>query len=154
MNETDVRIVQLEPLRVAAAHGFGAAPEMIAWEKIMAFVDANGLRERPGTRYFGFNNPNPSPGSPHYGYEQWVTAPEGVTGSGEVEIKAFGGGLYAVLRCTGIAQIGETWQQLVAWAEKSAHRRAHHQWLEEALTPPPVAEEAFVLDLYLPVASP
>ena len=61
-----------------------------------------------------------------------------VTGSGpevqadaEVQIKQFGGGLYAVTRCQGVETITDTWKQLVAWLAASPYRQAHHQWLEE-----------------------
>ena len=148
MSKNDVRIVKLEPLRVAAVHGFGPEPEGIAWDKMMAFVAANNLT---GVRYFGFNNPNPAPGSPNYGYEQWVTVGPEVEASGDVAIKAFGGGLYAVMRCQGVQNIQGAWQELVGWAESSPYRRSNHQWLEEVLTPPPTPFEEFVLDLYLPI---
>ena len=35
MSELDVRIVKLEPMRVASAHGFGTNPEEQAWDKIL-----------------------------------------------------------------------------------------------------------------------
>jgi DNA gyrase inhibitor GyrI len=152
MSENNVRIVSLEPIHVAAAHGFGPEPENIAWEKIRAFVEEKGLRNVEGTRYFGFNNPNPSPGSPNYGYEQWVTIAADVEANDDVEIKDFAGGLYAVLRCKGIENIGNAWQQLVAWLEQSHYRRGSHQWLEEGLTPPPTPFDEIVLDLYMPIA--
>jgi hypothetical protein len=74
MDKLDVRIVHLETMRVASAVGFGANPEEQAWNKILAFAKAKGLPEKPEeTRFFGFNNPDPSPGNPNYGYEQWMT---------------------------------------------------------------------------------
>jgi DNA gyrase inhibitor GyrI len=152
MSENKVRIITLEPMRVASAHGFGTEPEGIAWDKILAFVAEKGLKEVQGTRYFGFNNPNPAPGSPNYGYEQWVTVAPDVEATTDVEIKAFTGGLYAVLRCKGVEQIGQAWQQLTGWAENSNYQRSHHQWLEEVLTPPPTPENEFVFDLYMPIA--
>ncbi|NNK92581.1 MAG: MerR family transcriptional regulator, partial [Acidimicrobiia bacterium] len=72
MTEGDVRIVELEAMRVAAALGFGPEPESEAWGKLMTWARATNHLD--GTqRYFGFNNPNPMPGSPNYGYEQWMT---------------------------------------------------------------------------------
>lgn len=116
----DVRIVQLEPLRVASALGFGPSPEAIAWEKILGWARQNGLLpegdatqpETSGVRFFGFNNPSPSPGSPNYGYEQWMTVGPDVVGSGEIPIKEFPGGLYAVTRCE-LRNIEATWKALV-----------------------------------------
>jgi DNA gyrase inhibitor GyrI len=71
---------------------------------------------------------------------------------GEVQIKEFPGGLYAVARCEGVSNIGTVWQQLVTWCEDSHYRKAHHQWLEELLTPPDVPYDEYVFDLYLPIS--
>ena len=154
MKVTDVRIVRLEPLRVASALGFGAEPESLAWQKILAWAERNGVLKDTEARRFGFNNPSPSAGSPNYGYEQWVTVGPDAQGDGEVEIKTFGGGLYAVARCN-LGHIGEVWRDLVAWRERSRYRPAHHQWLEDRQ---PAADhgrgrrERRELDLYLPIA--
>ncbi len=152
MEKIDVRIVKLEQMHVASTHGFGTEPESIAWEKILAFVAEKKLANVAGTRYFGFNNPNPSAGSPNYGYEQWVTIAPDIEATADIEIKDFAGGLYAVTRCKGVENIGKTWQQLVGWAENSKYRRSHHQWLEEAVGPIPPQEDTIVLDLYMPIA--
>ncbi len=154
MTEMDVRIVRLEPQRVAMSYGFGKGPENIAWEKMVAFVKAKGLhKDGQAHRYLGFNNPSPTPGSPNYGYEQWITIGPEVEPEGEIKIKQFGGGLYAVTHCK-LSHITEVWMQLVAWREKSRYRPAHHQWLEEAITDPinqPIDGDA-EFDLYLPVS--
>lgn len=149
MDTLEVHIVELEPLRVAAAYGFGAEPESVAWEKLMAFVDAKGLTGGDN-RYFGFNHPDPSPGSPNYGYEQWITVDEGVEAEGDITIKAFMGGLYAVARWEGTPN-PSVWQQLVHWTENSAYRLARHQWLEELISSPDLLPDSAVFDLYLPV---
>ena len=72
MSELEVRIVQLEPMRVASAYGFGESPEDVAWTKLKTWMKET-LINPEEHRFFGFNNPNPSPGSPKYGYEQWIT---------------------------------------------------------------------------------
>jgi AraC family transcriptional regulator len=154
MSDINVRIVRLEPQHVAMAYGFGASPESIAWEKLLAFVKTSGLdKDNQAHRYFGFNNPSPAPGSPNYGYEQWMTVGPEAKGEGEIKIKDFGGGLYAVTRCQ-LTHITEVWKQLVGWREKSRYRPAHHQWLEEAITNPLEREidGDAELDLYLPIA--
>jgi len=154
MSTIDVRIVRLEPQRVAVSYGFGSAPESIAWKKMIAFVKARGLdKDGKHHRYLGFNNPDPSPASPNYGYEQWITVDPDMQPEGEIKIKEFGGGLYAVTRCQ-LKNIFQTWQQLAAWREKSQYEYGPHQWLEEALQPPldgQISEE-MELDLYLPIA--
>lgn len=159
MSELDVRIVKLEPLRVASAHAYSGSPEQDAMEKLMAWAKPKGLLDDPEKhRVFGFNNPDPSPGSPNYGYEFWITVDStvdpGVEPEGEIKIKEFPGGLYAVTRCEVKAtweDIPGTWKRLVAWRENSKYLGANHQWLEEHLGPLESSEE-FVLDLYLPIA--
>lgn len=157
MTTPDVRIVTLPPMRVAMTYGFGPGPEMIAWEKMNEFLRLSGLMtDGQPHRFLGFNNPSPAPGSPNYGYEQWVTVSPDTTPQGEAKIKAFDGGLYAVMRCR-LDVIGDVWQQLVAWRESSPYRQGSHQWLEEALNPPihndgEIDPSEMELDLYLPIA--
>ncbi len=155
MSELEVRIVRLEPMRVAAVRGFGASPEHLAWEKMAAWARPKGLlKDVERHRIFGFNNPDPSPGSPNYGYEFWIMVGDEVQPEGEVEIKHFDGGLYAVTRSQGVENITPTWKRLVAWLEDSPHKRACHQWLEEHLGPvdTPIEESELILDLYAPIA--
>ena len=156
MTDLDVRIVRLEPMRVASALGFGESPEELARAKLLAWYKASGLAlDGKPHRFFGFNNPNPSAGSPKYGYEVWVTVDEGVQPEGEITLKDFAGGLYAVTRCEVKGDPGEiipaTWQRLVRWHENSRYGMGRHQWLEEHIGPQEGPSGEFVLDLYLPV---
>lgn len=155
MGELVVRIVKLEPIRVASVYGFGDSPERLAWEKLVAWAGPKGLLggdESPGI--FGFNNPNPSPGSPNYGYEFWIEVDSDMEPEGDVRIQDFRGGLYAVTRCKGVETITATWKQLVAWLVDSKYKHAGHQWLEKHIGPAdvPVSEAELVLDLYAPIA--
>lgn len=155
MNENDIHIVQLEPLRVARFHGFGEGPEDIAWKKLEDWAKPHGLLDfSEAHRIFGFNNPNPAPGSPNYGYEFWITVTEEETAGEDVEIVNFPGGLYAVAQCivrNPWEDIPGTWQRLVAWRESSPYKAAEHQWLEKHLHVGVPGHE-FDLDLYLPIA--
>jgi AraC family transcriptional regulator len=151
MNEFDVRIVKLEPMRVASALGFGATPESDAWNMLRDWAEPLGLLDAPGSRSFGFNNPDPSPGNPNYGYELWLTVTPDVVPAGDIKIKDVLGGLYAVSRFQDLANIGRMWQRLVAWREESNYKAAHHQWLEELLTPAERPPEEYVFDIYLPI---
>ena len=151
MNENEVRIVELDPLRVAATLGFGAEPEAEAWDKLMTWARATNSLD--GTqRFFGFNNPNPMPGSPNYGYEQWMTIGPDVEPIGDVEIKHFEGGLFAVLRCNSLATITEDWGRLAAWLEASPYRADHRPCLEELLNSPVLPYTEWVFDLYVAIA--
>ena len=151
MSEFEVRTVTLEAMRVASAYGFGEQPELQAWNTLLTWAKDQGINLEE-QRFFGFNNPNPSPGSPNYGYEQWISVgPEAKSTEG-IEIKEFPGGLYAVARCEGLQNIGDIWKQLVVWREDSKFQEAHHQWLEECFTPEVERLEDYVFDLYAPIA--
>ena len=45
MSELEVRIVNLEPLRVASASGFGEQPELEAWDKILSWANSQGVTD-------------------------------------------------------------------------------------------------------------
>lgn len=152
MSEQQVRIVDLEPMRCAGASGFGPEPEGLAWETLLKWAGPIGLLNQPH-RFFGYNNPDPSPGSPNYGYDQWITIEASVQVEAPIKIKELSGGRYAVTRCTGVQNIYATWQQLVVWREASRYRMGQHQWLEELLTPPDGPWEQAQFDLYLPIAA-
>ena len=158
MKEIEVRMVRLEPMRVAIAHAFSATPENDARDKLIAWAKPKGFLDNQAEyRIFGFNNPSPSPGSPNYGYEFWIKVGKEVKPEGDIKIKEFAGGLYAVTRCEvrndpeAYSVIPETWKQLEIWREKSGRKAANHQWLEEYIGLFE-ASEAFTLDLYRPVA--
>jgi DNA gyrase inhibitor GyrI len=156
-NGTEIRIVTLPAMRMASVHGFGQSPELLAWEKLEAWAAPQGyLDDREAHPIFGFNNPNPSPGSPNYGYEFWMKVGPEEEPAGDVRIVDVDGGLYAVLRCSVHAnpdtEIPQAWQRLVSWREQSAYRRGTHQWLEAHLAVDEPGEH-FTLDLYLPIAA-
>jgi DNA gyrase inhibitor GyrI len=156
MSNIEVRIVKLPPMRVVCVNGFGESPEGMAFDKIKAWATAHNLLGKP-YRLFGYNNPDPSPGSPNYGYDVWVSVDESVQADSEARIIEFPGGLYAVTRLEvkdpGV-DIPGTWQKLVRWLESSKYRHGRHQWLEEHIGPLEeiVEGQPFTLDLYLPIA--
>ena len=153
MDDLEVRIVKLEPMRVASFHGYSETPEKDAHEKSIPWMEKSGLLKKPDSyRHFGFNNPNPSPGSPKYGYEIWISIPSDLATEDDIEVKDFPGGLYAVLRCDTLSTIGQDWKKLIAWRETSKYKHGYHQWLEELLTKPASGnEEDYRFDLYSPI---
>lgn len=164
MEEIEVRMIRVEPRRVAYALGYGQEPEMQAWRAVLEWAKVNGLlADLSACQFFGFNNPDPTPGSPNYGYEQWLVVPPDLQAEGEVKIKDFAGGFYAVTSCT-LLDIGQVWQSLVAWCEASEYYMSDGQCLEALLNPQdfitPEGElqldenrfADFRLDLYLPVS--
>ncbi len=152
MSELEVRIVKLEPMRVASAYGFGDSPEGIAGKKMYTFARAKGLLDENGSyRSFGFNNPDPSPGSPNYGYEIWVPVGPDVKAENDIRIVDFKGGLYAVTRFEGLSNMGDVWRQLVRWRENSHYKKGHHRWLENLLNPTETDPDKLIFDLYLSI---
>jgi len=158
MTETDVRIVRLDPLRVASVYAFGRQPEEEAWRKLDTWAKPKGfLDDSIHHRIFGFNNPGPSPETPDYGYELWITVGLQVEPEGEIRILGFAGGLYAVTRCDVQDQdpyeaIPAAWKKLRSWRENSKYKNASHQWLEEHVRPEGTSAHRWILDLYLPIA--
>ena len=151
MDAIEVRIVRLEPMRVASAHGFGDSPEGIAASKMLAWARPKGILDKP-FRWFGFDNPAPSPGSSNYGYEVWVPVGPEVQPEGDIKVKSIPGGSYCVTHCPRLSVIGDTWQRLVIWREESGYATAYHQCLEELLVAPDSTEDELEFDLYLPIA--
>ena len=154
MSNLDVRIVKLEPMRMASAYGFGASPEGMAHKKMNTFLKVKNMLEGYGTkhRHFGFNNPNPSSGSPNYGYEIWVEVSSDLEPEGDIRIVDFCGGLYAVTRFQNLENIGRVWKELVRWREGSKYKPAHHQWLENLHNPMETDTAKLIFDLYLPIS--
>jgi DNA gyrase inhibitor GyrI len=151
MTELDVKIVDLPPMKAASFYGFGEFPEPKAHDAAIAWLKQHDLFREGAYRTFGFNNPNPSAGSPNYGYEVWVVPTEGLPEGHGAKVVDFKGGLYAVAYCPSLDVIGEIWQKLVAWRDGSEYEHASHQWLEEErehwLAPKPTNH----FDLYLPI---
>jgi DNA gyrase inhibitor GyrI len=156
MGELNVSVIRLEPMWVASFFGFGTEPEMEAWGKLIEWAQPLGLLDHPDQhRIFGFNHPEPAPGSPNYGYELWLTVDPNYASQGKIELKEFPGGLYAVARCAvngnPYEAIPAAWQGLVQWREQSRFKSSHHQWLEAFVETSRMAEGFFTLDLYLPL---
>ncbi len=156
MSLTDVRIVDLPPLRVASALGYGRNPEDQAAAKIARFAHAIGLL--PGGRdyrAFGFNNPNPSPGSPNYGYECWIVVGPDVEAEPPIEIKRVAPAKYAVTRCVGLQNIGQRWRALTVWVEDSPHKfpPGGGRCLEEFVNPTEQDRSKWVIDLYIEIVA-
>jgi DNA gyrase inhibitor GyrI len=156
MEQLEVHLVALPPIRVACFNGFSEAPESLAIEKMKAWAKKHNI-SAGSCRLFGHNNPDPTPGSPNYGYDIWLTVEESFNVVNDVEIIAFPGGLYAVTRCIAINPMEDiplTWQKLVRWMQASKYHPGRHQWLEEHIVPLEEMgkELPFTLDLYLPIS--
>lgn len=161
MKEFEVKIVKLEPMHVASVRAISATPEHDAWERMCSWAEPRGLLEDIGKHpVFGFNNPNPSPGQKEYGYEFWIRVEPDTQPSGDVKIKKFQGGLYAVTTCKLKEEMEseffkkegylESWKNIVDWVKSSKYKCGKHQCLEKAHEPG-VSEDELILDLYCPI---
>ncbi len=152
MSDLEVRIVEMEPMRVVSARAFGPSPEAVAGARMMAFLASKGLRFED-VRWYGFNNPNPSPGTPNYGYEVWATVGPEIEGEDDITVLDIPARLYAVTHCESLETIGQDWKNLVLWFEDSPYKATDHwhQCLEHLLTEPSAPEDQYNFDLYLPV---
>jgi DNA gyrase inhibitor GyrI len=152
MDKPEVRIVRLEPMRVVSFYGFSKTPEADASKKCAAWLKEMGWYDKPDSyRSFGFNNPDPTPGSPKYGYEIWIPVDPDLDVGENIETKNFQGGLYGVSTCESLDTIGKDWKRLLAWRETSHYKSGSHQWLEELLTKLGEEVEEYRFDLYIPI---
>ena len=150
-DESDIRIVRLEPTRVASYRAIGKQPEYDAINTIKDWADQMGLSGGKDLRLFGFDNPGPGKGRNEYGYEVWLTVGPDVKSSGDIIIKEFDGGLYAVKQ-TNLPQIGQAWREIVQWRQASKYNQSERQCLEELLTPiEKISTDPILIDLYLPI---
>jgi AraC family transcriptional regulator len=152
MNPSNVRIVQLEAMRMATFYGYSETPEADASTKCTAWLKDMDWYNKPDSyRSFGFNNPSPSPGSPKYGYEIWIPVDPDLEVGENIETKDFPGGLYGVIGCESLDSIGKDWKRLWAWRETSHYKPGSHQWLEELITKFGEDVEEYHFDLYIPI---
>ncbi len=157
MDDQEVKIVTLPPMRMASFYAYTATPEQDAWHKMYHWAKARQLwQDPPATRIFGFDNPPPSEGSPNRGYEFWLAIGPDVQPDDEIKVMEFTGGSYAVMHCDvstadPFEVIPATWQKLVRWLETSHYQYGKDPCLEEHLTRKETTDQGFLLDLYLPI---
>jgi AraC family transcriptional regulator len=151
INESEIRIVELDTMRVACHRAVSSQPEIEAFSTLVAWAKNQGLLDKKETRFFGFNNPGPSKDEAEYGYEVWATVDADIGGSGNIKIKEFPGGKYAVMR-TGLPRVKQGWEELVAWLKASSYIAREGLCLEEHLSlPTDHNADSVILDLYLPI---
>ncbi|MFH2039391.1 MAG: GyrI-like domain-containing protein [Chloroflexota bacterium] len=157
MSDLNVRIVNLPAMRVICFNGFGKNPEDQAYTMASKWLKDNGMWEtRKDHQFFGYDNPDPSPGSPNYGYDVWVTVDEMVQAGGGGRIIDFPGGLFAVTHVDAGPNgegIHDAWQALAAWVENSKYTPEFHKrhYLEESPDPFQGSPNGFAIELYEPI---
>lgn len=161
MKEFKVEIVELEPMRVASVRAISETPEHDAWKKMRTWAEPKSLLEDIEKHpIFGFNNPDPSPDRKEYGYEFWIRVESDIESEGEIEIKNFEGGLYAVTTCNLKEELEseffkkegylESWKKIVDWVKYSKYKFGKHQALEKAHDPG-ASDKELILDIYCPI---
>lgn len=149
IDDCDVRILSLPACDMITYRVISASPEKDAWEKMMKWLSSKDHLDRRFLRYFGFDNPGPSEGKTEYGYEVWVTKPDGLVIEDPFVEKKFQGGFYAVTVCT-LDNIGERWMQLCHWVKNNNIWEYREDiCLEESISPSGVIP--FQLDLFEPI---
>ncbi len=161
LQDDEVRIVDLEDMKVASIRVISNYPENDAWEKMLAWAEPKGLladsKKHP---VFGFNNPNPAPGKSEYGYEFWMQIYEDMELDEGMEIKEVKGGRYAVITCNLTEELEseffkekgylESWKKLIEWVKTSRYEREKGHGLEYAHDPSGTDGD-YMLDLYYPI---
>ncbi len=110
LNERDVRILYLPPMRVLSFHSVGEAPELVSDTAVQEFLRTTEFAKTcPASRHFGFNHDE---GDIH-GYERWLILPDGTNIPENIPVKTFPGGLYAVT-CAMMGE-WERWDMLLRY---------------------------------------
>lgn len=159
IKDENIRIIELPHLRVVSFQAMGTKvgePETKAWLKAKNWAEEKDLFKDPQHKVYGFNNPCPPniEDGVEYGYEFWITIPKDfeIKPEDNLVIKEFSGGLYAVMTCKGIDNIGSTWQSLSKWIkENNEFSFSKKQWLEHHVDLVSNNPDDLILDLYAPV---
>ena len=157
MTDLTVEMRDLDEMVVVSGSGFGVEPEPLAWNLIFEFAALHGLEVGSGEhRFFGFNNPGPSPGNPDYGYEQWMTIDPGVGVEAPLTRKEIPRSRYVATRFVGLQNITDTWREFLKWFDDRGLERSagDEPCLEELRNPAANSPELWEFDLYLPISEP
>ena len=148
--ELDVKIVMLEPMRVASFRAISETPEHDAAKLLTDWAQGRGyLNDQEKHPIFGFNNPNPSKGKKEYGYEFWIKVEDDYSEE-DVTLKDVSGGRYAVTTCYHLSQIGELWMRLFKWVKDNEYECREADCLEKTHNFS-ASDDELVLDLYEPI---
>jgi DNA gyrase inhibitor GyrI/DNA-binding HxlR family transcriptional regulator len=152
MEEIEVEIMRLEPMRVASFHALSEAPEEEAAKMLVDWAQPWELLEDPEEHpVYGFNNPDPKPGDTVRGYEFWIRVDPGFEADDAV-MKDYPGGLFAVTRVhvkDPWQDIPPAWGRLMDWVEASEYELDPRVCFEKTLDVQ--SEGEFILDLYCPL---
>lgn len=121
MNEI-VKLERVKSMRAVYFHALSEAPEDDAWRKAESWAREMGLLKKDSdVRIFGRNTYPTKDPEPH-GYGYFITITPNITINEDISTRIIPGGLYAVSRCEGVEQIGETWAILWNWVDESEYK--------------------------------
>ncbi len=155
-DKIEVKIVHLDPMYVASFPAYGPEPETEGWERLVAWAKPLGLLDNlDKRRIFGFDTAGSTPSSQNRGYEFWIEVEPGFQPGGDIKIKSFSGGQYAVYRIPKVGNpwdtIPSSWKALVLWQEDSPYKMGRAQCLERKIGPADTPLEELPMDLYLSI---
>ena len=113
-NEMDVRLENIEPMRVASVRHVGPYNQVgVAWDAVCTFLGKEG-NLGPNARFIGICYDDPEVTPPEkVRYDACVTVDEDVTNEGDVAIQTVGGGQYAITTHFGpYDKLSETYTEL------------------------------------------
>lgn len=142
-------IRDLPEMTIASFVCKGLHPEKQALEMMAAWAGKHGMFEQP-FRIFGFDNPSPTKSNPEYGYEVWITVPEGFA-CNDATIKVVPSKTYAIIH-TVLSEIQISWRHFVKWLNLGRYEYGGGNCLEEHLTEMgDWDKKEMEFDLYMPV---
>lgn len=148
--EIEVKIVELEPMRVASFRAIGETPEHDAAKLLTEWAQGKGyLNDLEKHPIFGFDNPRPSKEKKEYGYEFWIKVEDDYSEEG-LTLKDISGGRYAVTTCYNLSQIGELWMKLFNWVKENGYEYRKAECLEKTHNIS-ASDDELILDLYDPI---
>ncbi|MHA2297456.1 MAG: effector binding domain-containing protein [Candidatus Hodarchaeales archaeon] len=154
-----LKVVKLPPTKVVSFQAIGkglGVPEPLSWKKLEEWAKPKGLFDKPGQyQIFGFNNPCPPVinEDTEYGYEFWITIPDDFEVEKGITVKEFPGGLYGVMGCRGVQELGSTWAKLAKAIEKSDYKLVKtHQWMEHHVDPRITDGNEILFELFSPIS--
>jgi len=121
LTDSDVRIIYLPPMTVAAIHIIaGPNSEHATADILDEFINNTHLQIKyPAARNFGFNNPDSIPDNDtNHGYERWISIPDDMEVPAPLAKKRIGGGKYAA-HTIMMGSWREEWLRLYDWVRSS-----------------------------------
>lgn len=150
--EPIVRIVKINPIRIAVCNRISKSPEQDSYNALRAWAEPKGLLDDP-VKYpiFGRNNPDPSPDKEEYGYDFMLAIPADMKIDGEMKEGEVPGGTYAVVR-TRFKTITDMWFWLYNWTKEKGYKATGHGYEEHIIGVDIKQPSNMLFDLWLGVS--